>query len=223
MGGFMSAQSFYMFIQEFINAWDPPARMAAAQMRALASEVVRELLQAIAVSYPILRESMGAVASSILETSEHEALRLLEGLVLREKDPFTINEFLQAHINKLRYDRFESSVDAAFKGSILGDCSGQSGSWQATKSHIGASLRSWYLSAHGVSSSANAEDMSAILESYWCISSILVPFGPRSQFFCKCRGHVSHFRGILVHLFDLGTFRPTESVLLQMPRTCQPF
>ena len=169
--GFMRAQSFYMFIQEFINAWDPPARMAAAQMRALTNEVVRDLFENIAASYPVLRESFQAVASSILETSEHEALRLLEGLVLREKDPFTINEFLQAHINKLRYDRFESSVDAAFKGSILGDCSGQSGSWQATKSHIGASLRSWYLSAHGVSSSANAEDMSAILEAYWTLAS----------------------------------------------------
>jgi interferon-induced GTP-binding protein Mx1 len=95
----------------------------------------------------------------------------LEGLVLREKDPFTINEFLQAHINKLRYDRFESSVDTAFKGSVLADCSGQTRSWQATKSHIGASLRSWYLSAHGVSSSANAEDMSAILEAYWTLAS----------------------------------------------------
>jgi interferon-induced GTP-binding protein Mx1 len=29
--GFMSAQSFYMFIQEYIDAWRPPARMAAAQ------------------------------------------------------------------------------------------------------------------------------------------------------------------------------------------------
>ena len=80
--GFMSAQSFYMFIQEFINAWDPPARMAAAQMRALTNEVVRDLFENIAASYPVLRESFQAVASSILETSEHEALRLLEGLVL---------------------------------------------------------------------------------------------------------------------------------------------
>jgi len=167
--GFMSAQSFYMFIQEFIDAWAPPARMAAAQMRALANEVVRELFEKIAASYPTLRESFQVVASSILETSEDEALQLLEGLVVREKDPFTINEFLQAHINKLRYDRFESSVDAAFRGTAYEKPG--SGSWQATKEHVGASLRSWYRSAHGVSSSANAEDMSAILEAYWTLAS----------------------------------------------------
>jgi interferon-induced GTP-binding protein Mx1 len=167
--GFMSAQSFYMFIQEFIDAWEAPARMAAAQMRALANEVVSELFQKIAVSYPVLRECFKEVASSILEQSECQALTLLEGLVMREKDPFTINEFLQAHINKLRYDRFESSVDSAFSGTA--NHSNQSGSWQATKEHVGASLRSWYRAAHGVSSSANAEDMSAILEAYWTLAS----------------------------------------------------
>lgn len=167
--GFMSAQSFYMFIQEFIDAWAAPARMAAAQMRALANEVVSELFQKTAVSYPVLRESFREVASSILEQSEAQALQLLEGLVVREKDPFTINAFLQAHINKLRYDRFEGSVDAAFSGTA-NDSMG-SGSWQATKEHVGASLRSWYRSAHGVSSSANAEDMSAILEAYWTLAS----------------------------------------------------
>ena len=167
--GFMSAQSFYMFIQEFIDAWAAPARMAAAQMRALANEVVHEMFKKIAISYPNLRDSFQTVASSILELSEDEALKLLEGLVTREKDPFTINEFLQAHINKLRYDRFEASVDTAFKGTAY-DGPG-SGSWQATKEHVGASLRSWYRSAHGVSSSANAEDMSAILEAYWTLAS----------------------------------------------------
>mmetsp|Transcript_21901 Transcript_21901/g.65671 ORF Transcript_21901/g.65671 Transcript_21901/m.65671 type:complete len:750 (+) Transcript_21901:40-2289(+) len=167
--GFMSAQSFYMFIQEFIDAWAAPARMAAAQMRALASEVVRELFQKIAVSYPILRNSLNEVVLSILEESEGQALQLLDGLVMREKDPFTINEFLQAHINKLRYDRFEKSVDSAFCGTA--NDKGGVTSWQATKEHVGASLRSWYRSAHGVNSSANAEDMSAILEAYWTLAS----------------------------------------------------
>mmetsp|Transcript_28903 Transcript_28903/g.89335 ORF Transcript_28903/g.89335 Transcript_28903/m.89335 type:complete len:647 (+) Transcript_28903:776-2716(+) len=167
--GFMSAQSFYMFIQEFIDAWAAPARMAAAQMRALAGEVVQGLFQKVAISYPVLRDSLGAIASSILEESENQALQLLDGLVVREKDPFTINEFLQAHINKLRYDRFEKCIDAAFYGTTAG--AGEVASWQATKEHVGASLRSWYQSAHGVSSSANAEDMSAILEAYWTLAS----------------------------------------------------
>jgi hypothetical protein len=34
----------------------------------------------------------------------------------REKDPFTINDFLTQHINKIRYDRFEGAVELAFRG-----------------------------------------------------------------------------------------------------------
>ncbi|KAJ1461226.1 P-loop containing nucleoside triphosphate hydrolase protein [Pelagophyceae sp. CCMP2097] len=55
--GFMSAQSFYMFIQEFIDKWTAPAHTAAAQMRALANEVVKELFEQIAISYPHMRSA----------------------------------------------------------------------------------------------------------------------------------------------------------------------
>lgn len=171
--GFMSAQSFYMFVQEYIDAWLPPSRMAAAQTRSLASEIVKELFENIAVSYPVLRDAFQTLTASILESTEEEAIHLLEGLIAREKDPFTINEFLQAHINKLRYDRFEAAVEASFavvasEGSSTG---GNNSSWQATKEHVASSLRTWYRDAHGVSSSANAEDMSAILEAYWTLAS----------------------------------------------------
>jgi len=169
--GFMSAQSFYMFVQEYIDAWLPPARMAAAQMRSLASEVVKELFENIAVSYPVMREAFQTITASILETTEDESVHLLEGLITREKDPFTINEFLQAHINKLRYDRFEAAVESSFAVVASGSGSGGGSSWQATKEHVASSLRTWYRDAHGVSSSANAEDMSAILEAYWTLAS----------------------------------------------------
>lgn len=169
--GFMSAQSFYMFVQEYIDAWLPPARMAAAQMRSLASEVVKELFENIAVSYPVLRDAFQTLTASILEVTEEEAIDLLQGLIAREKDPFTINEFLQAHINKLRYDRFEAAVEASFAVVGSGSGTGSNASWQATKEHVGSSLRTWYRDAHGVSSSANAEDMSAILEAYWTLAS----------------------------------------------------
>jgi len=168
----MSAQSFYMFIQQYIDAWLPPARMAAAQTRALAAEVVAELFSKIAVSYPVLREEFVQVTATILEKTEEKCIKLLEALILREKDPFTINEFLQAHINKLRYDRFESAVQSAFtnvaaqEGGISGG-----GSWQAAKEHVASAMRSWYRDAHGVSSAANAQDMAAILEAYWTLAS----------------------------------------------------
>jgi interferon-induced GTP-binding protein Mx1 len=35
----MSAQSFYMFIQEYIDKWKAPVRMAVGQLRVLALEV----------------------------------------------------------------------------------------------------------------------------------------------------------------------------------------
>ena len=38
----------------------------------------------------------------------------MDNSLAREKDPFTVNDFLQAHINKLRYDRFSKAVAAAF-------------------------------------------------------------------------------------------------------------
>ena len=88
--------------------------MAAAQMRNLALEVVTELFAQIATSYPVLREAFQGSASTILEEAEEECTKALEQLLAREKDPFTINDFLQAHINKLRYDRFDMAIERAF-------------------------------------------------------------------------------------------------------------
>jgi interferon-induced GTP-binding protein Mx1 len=36
------------------------------------------------------------------------------GVLVREKDPFTLNDFLQQWVNKLRYDRFSDAVDESF-------------------------------------------------------------------------------------------------------------
>jgi len=181
--GFMSSQSFYMFIQDFIDAWAIPSRAAAQQTRALAAEVVTELLQHIAPAYPALRDAFDGAANAILEATEDEAYVLIETLLVREKDPFTINEFLQAHINKLRYDKFDTAVDAAFAAtssssgsSSQSSSSSQSGSsanqsWDASKQQIMANLRTWYQNSHSVSSFANAEDLSAILQAYWTLAS----------------------------------------------------
>uniref|UniRef100_A0A7S3JVN6 Dynamin-type G domain-containing protein n=1 Tax=Aureoumbra lagunensis TaxID=44058 RepID=A0A7S3JVN6_9STRA len=163
--GFMSAQSFYMFIQDFIEAWRGPTRAACGQTRALAAEVVADLLHQIAPSYPVLRDAFDTAANSILEQTEDEAITLIDSLLLREKDPFTINEFLQAHINKLRYDKFETAVDSAFAGD------NGNASWDMAKQHVINALRTWYQNSHSVSSAANAEDLSAILQAYWTLAS----------------------------------------------------
>ena len=100
--GFMSAQSFYMFIQPYIDAWEAPARRAAAQLRALALQVATNLCGVVAAAYPALREGFRSVAASILHTAETDANAAAGELLGRERDPFTVNDFLAQHINKLR-------------------------------------------------------------------------------------------------------------------------
>lgn len=51
----------------------------------------------------------------ILEELLEKVSKEIDNIVQREKDPFTINDFLTQHINKIRYDRFEAAVDGAFK------------------------------------------------------------------------------------------------------------
>jgi interferon-induced GTP-binding protein Mx1 len=164
--GFMSAQSFYMFIQEYIDKWKAPARMAISQMRVLSLEVATKLVEAIAVSYPVLRDAYRGVAARILETAETDCVEAVDKVLAREKDPFTLNDFLQAHINKLRHDRFAKAVATAFAKTKA-----HKESWSAAKEEVTAGLRTWYRESHGVNSSANAEDMSAILEAYWHLAA----------------------------------------------------
>jgi len=164
--GFMSAQSFYMFIQEYIDKWKAPARMAVSQLRVLALEVATKLVEAIALSYPALRNAYRGVAARILEGAEAGCVEAVDKSLTREKDPFTVNDFLQAHINKLRHDRFQKAVASAFAKTKASH-----ESWSAAKEEVSAGLKTWYRNTHGVNSSANAEDMSAILEAYWHLAA----------------------------------------------------
>ncbi|CAM9610022.1 unnamed protein product [Chrysoparadoxa australica] len=163
--GFMSAQSFYMFMAQYVEAWRDPARAAVAEVRTVTLEVASRLLDVLVQQYPALREAVRGVASRALEVAYEEALTAVDDLIKKEKDPFTINDFLEAHINKLRYDRFEGAVRAAFKD-LKSD-----GNWNVAKEHASASLKQWYRGTHGVNSFSNAEDMSAILEAYWLLAA----------------------------------------------------
>ena len=57
-----------------------------------------QLCEAIALSYPVLRDAYRGVASRILEQSEEDCSKGLDELIKREKDPFTINDFLQVRV-----------------------------------------------------------------------------------------------------------------------------
>ncbi|CAM9971881.1 unnamed protein product, partial [Ectocarpus sp. 8 AP-2014] len=60
--GFMSAQSFYMFMAQYVEAWRDPARVAATEVRSLSLEVATKLLDVLVVQYPALREAVRSVA-----------------------------------------------------------------------------------------------------------------------------------------------------------------
>jgi interferon-induced GTP-binding protein Mx1 len=168
--GFMSAQSFYMFMAQYVEAWRDPAREAATEMRALTMEVCQKLLEVLVVPYPALREAIRAVAARVLDEAYDSALEGTDDLLSKEKDPFTVNDFLEQHINKLRYDRFEAAVTSAFEGLNAKGVEKSSG-WLQAKDEVGTSLRQWYRATHGVNSFSNAEDMSAILEAYWLLAA----------------------------------------------------
>ncbi|CAM9520062.1 unnamed protein product, partial [Phaeothamnion confervicola] len=164
--GFMSAQSFYMFMAQYVEAWRDPARVAAAEVRSLTLEVATTLLEVQVQQYPAMREAVRGVAGRVLEEAYEQTLDALDDLIKKEKDPFTINDFLEQHINKLRYDRFEQAVSHAFKNVRVSH-----DSWVAAKEEAGTFLRQWYRTTHGVNSFSNAEDMSAILEAYWLLAA----------------------------------------------------
>ena len=55
------------------------------------------------------------MVSRVLEGLLDKACEDVDELIQREKDPFTVNDFLTQHINKIRYDRFEGAVEGAFR------------------------------------------------------------------------------------------------------------
>jgi hypothetical protein len=72
------------------------------QVRALTLEVASKLLEVLVVQYPALREAVRAVARTVLDRAHEAAMDAIDDLLHKEKDPFTVNDFLEQHINKLR-------------------------------------------------------------------------------------------------------------------------
>ncbi len=167
--GFMSSQSFYMLMSQYVEAWRGPAREAASEIRMLTLEAASKLLEVLVVPYPALRKAIKGVVEQALDKVYELALEAVDNLISKEKDPFSINDFLEQHINKIRYDKFQAAVQEAFANVKEKGLDKHAG-WAAAKDEVGASLRQWYRNTHGVNSFSNAEDMSAILEAYWLLA-----------------------------------------------------
>lgn len=71
---------------------------------------------------------------------------------INERTGEQINDFLEQHINKLRYDRFEQAVQQSFEA-----VKPNHESWIGAKEEAGSFLRQWYRTTHGVNSFSNAE------------------------------------------------------------------
>jgi interferon-induced GTP-binding protein Mx1 len=93
--GFMSSQAFYMSMSQYVDAWSAPMQTMIASVRSIAHEVAGKLSDVLLQQYPSLRETIGLVASRVLNKAVEEATLKLNEILAREKDPFTMNDFLQ--------------------------------------------------------------------------------------------------------------------------------
>ena len=64
--------------------------------------------------YPALRETIRLVASRVLSDAVDQTTVKMKDILLREKDPFTMNDFLQQWVNKLKFDRYDYLVTFIF-------------------------------------------------------------------------------------------------------------
>uniref|UniRef100_A0A7S2V271 PDZ domain-containing protein n=1 Tax=Fibrocapsa japonica TaxID=94617 RepID=A0A7S2V271_9STRA len=139
--------------------------MASSEVRALTLEVATRLAEVLVMQYPVLREAIRGVAARVLEKCLESVNNSVDELLNSEKDPFTVNDFLQQNVNKIRHNRFQAAVEQAF--AIAASAENR----HRAKEEIASFMKQWYRQTHGVNSSSNAEDMSAILEAYWSLAA----------------------------------------------------
>ena len=63
------------------------------------------LSDVLIAQYPALRETIRSAASRVLSEAVEGTTHKMRELLAREKDPFTMNDFLQQWVNKLKFDR----------------------------------------------------------------------------------------------------------------------
>ena len=164
--GFLSSQAFYLCMSQYVDMWVKPAQDMILTIKSIAHDVTGALAQSLLPQYPNMCRELQSIAAQILNQAADECKIKLNDIIIREKDPFTLNDFLQQWINKLRYDRFSIAVDASFTSATK-----SANEWDDLKTEIFESLRAWYSNTHSISPLANAQEMASILEAYWNISS----------------------------------------------------
>lgn len=164
--GFMSSQAFYMCMSQYVDIWQDPAVQLVRDVEQVAKEVSMKLADILLVQYPGLRYALQTVTEKILMENADKTIEKLSDCISREKDPFTLNDFLQQWVNKIRFDRFSSAVDNVFD-----NAKNPATNWGGLKEEVYSGMRHWYRSTHSVSAQASAQDMSAIMEAYWHLAA----------------------------------------------------
>ena len=116
--GFMSQQAFHMCMAQYIDMWQEPMTELIGDIHSTALEVSIKLAEILFVQYPGLQEAIKGVTEKALAIMVDELINKLNNVLIREKDPFTLNMFLPQWVNKLRYDRFINAVDKVFDESV---------------------------------------------------------------------------------------------------------
>ena len=153
-------------MSKYVDAWASPMNVMLMEVRSVAQDVTAKLSEVLLIQYPTLRETIRLVASKVLNEAMDDATKKLNEVLMREKDPFTMNDFLQQWVNKLRYDRFNEAVNVCFEHAKT-----PASNWIGLKDEIFVNLKQWYRHTHSVSPLASAQDMCAILEAYWNLSA----------------------------------------------------
>jgi interferon-induced GTP-binding protein Mx1 len=164
--GFMSSQAFYMCMSQYVDMWMDPGQQLIKDVQQVALDVSTQLADVLLSQYPGLKNALISVIEKLLADSASNAIDKLADCSNREKDPFTMNDFLQQWVNKIRFDRFSSAVDVVFDNT-----KNPASNWAGLKEEVYAGMRHWYRSTHSVSAMASAQDMSAIMEAYWHLAA----------------------------------------------------
>ena len=95
------------------------------------------------VQYPALRDVIRSVASKVLSESLEGCMIKMAELIEREKDPFTLNDFLQQRVNKIKQDEFNAAVDRCFENAKT-----PASDWGGLKEEIYTGMQQWYRQTH---------------------------------------------------------------------------
>lgn len=95
------------------------------------------------VQYPALRDVIRSVASKVLCASLESCTSKMVELISREKDPFTLNDFLQQWVNKIKLEKFYAAVDRCFENAKT-----PASDWVGLKEEIYTGMQQWYRHTH---------------------------------------------------------------------------